>query len=347
MSTIEIVRRSSKQHRAGQFSIHIDGFDTEYVNDPAQYFKSSLEACIQQGLTIDQATEQAYVLSDKRSQHALQRVIDRINRGSMFPGGMPIKATGLAPEMLPKFGRVLSSRDESIQAYFNRGNFDGLTEEDRMLRLLRRDTKTDHEAAWRQNRKELLAFHQRELEKVQRDLEGAEASQKSKIIRKIRHLQSEIVRLSPSIVSATHGFQYAFGQYLQAGVDFVNDDIRLVLNMTNTTVDTQRDAIDTVSDFTTLDEADGSGYTSGGVSLITPAVNIDDGNDRAEVDSSDITITSFGVCTRSIQGILVILWNTTLNGSMPLHWLEFPVNKTPDGSNFVLQFNAEGFIQAN
>ena len=44
-------------------------------------------------------------------------------------------------------------------------------------------------------------------------------------------------------------------------IDLNADDIRIALVMTNTTVDTENDAITTIDDFTTLDEMDGANYS--------------------------------------------------------------------------------------
>jgi hypothetical protein len=43
---------------------------------------------------------------------------------------------------------------------------------------------------------------------------------------------------------------------------------------------------------------------------------------------------------------LLINFVTNLNSSLPLHWIEYASNKTPDGSTFTVVFNAEGILQA-
>lgn len=162
---------------------------------------------------------------------------------------------------------------------------------------------------------------------------------------RIAALRDRIRELKAPVLAASHGFQFAYGEYFNADTDLVTGDVRIVPCMTNTTVDTQRDAIDQVSDFTTLDEFDGSGYSTGGQALDNQAVNIDDANDRAEFDADDEAAT-LGAGTRSIQGNLLIEFISTLNGSLPLHWIEYSANKTPDGSTFTVVFNAEGILQA-
>jgi len=346
MPAIEIVRRDTHQHRPGQFSLLIDGHDAEYTNDHAQHFPKMLARCLAEGLSPAEANLKAAHLADEAAKHALQRVANRIAAGRLFPGGMPTDLAGLAPQLLPKAARLAASGDLAAAAFVNRGRLAGLTDEERVERVKNRDTQTDHAAAWRKNRAALLAHRNQELQKLRGELPTAAAAWRPKLERRVAALEAEIAGLQIGIVNATHGFQYAYGQYLQAGVNMVSDDIRLVPLMTNTSVDTERDAKDQVSDFTTLDEADGSGYATGGLALDNQAVNIDDANDRAECDADDETVSSFGACTRSIQGVLVIKFSGSLSASMPLHWLEFASNKTPDGSDFVFQINAEGYIQA-
>lgn len=347
MPTIEIVRRAQHQHRPGQFGIQIDGWDCEYTNDPSQHFEKMLQRGLAEGLNPQQATEQAAALADQQAQYVLQRIAHRIAQGKLFPGGMP---AGLfnSTDVLPKGPqRLRGSMDEACHAYLNRGNLRDLTEDERRERVVIRDTKTDHEAEWKARRKALIIARNTELEKLRLELPTCSKRHAPKLQKMIAMLEMELAGFNAGkIVNASHAINYALGQYLQAGVNFVSGDIRLVPCMTNTTVDTERDAKDMVSDFTTLDEADGSGYSTGGSALDNQAVNIDDANDRAECDADDETISSFGACTRSIQGELVIKFDTNLNNSVPLHWLEYASNKTPDGSDFTRNINAEGYLQA-
>lgn len=350
MPTIEIVRRQTHQHRAGQFGIQIDGFDAEYTNNPAQHFEKMLLRLVAEGRdpSDPQTTIDANNMADQQSKYVLQRVANRIAAGKLFPGGMPLNLFK-STDALPKGPQKLQgSADDAAHAYLNRGHLAGLTEDERVARVKERDTRRDHEGEWKSRRAALIVSRQSELEKLTREVATCEKAQLPKLQRRIVQLESELLRFNAGkIINASHGFQYAFGQYLQAAINFASNDIRMVPCMTNTTVDTERDAKDMVSDFTTLDEADGSGYSTGGAALDNQAVNIDDSNDRAECDADDETISAFGACTRSIQGLLVIKFDTNLNNSVPLHWLEFASNKTPDSSDFVLVMNAEGYLQAS
>lgn len=124
-------------------------------------------------------------------------------------------------------------------------------------------------------------------------------------------------------------------------MDLNGDDMRLVMLMTNTTVDTEQDTITNTSNFTTLDEMDGTNYAR--QNLANEAVNRDDGNDRAEFDSDDVTINSLGNGTRQMQGALIHEHITNDAGSFPAFWVEFAATVNPGGSNFTIQVNAEGW----
>ena len=143
---------------------------------------------------------------------------------------------------------------------------------------------------------------------------------------------------------ATHVFNEAKRAILAGEIDLNAHDIRIALLMTNTTADTENDGIVNVDDFTTLDEFDGANYVR--KALTTEAVNKDDANDRAEFDADDVTWTALGAGTRSIAGILVFKFVTADTDNVPIAWLEFSSVKTPDGSDFTVQWNAEGILQA-
>lgn len=123
---------------------------------------------------------------------------------------------------------------------------------------------------------------------------------------------------------------------LNGGIDFDSHDIRVALLMTNTTADTQNDAIDTINDFTTLDEFDGSGYVR--KALANETVTKDDTNDRAAFSADNVTWTTLGAGTRSVAGALIYKHNTNDTDSIPLAWIEF--SATPDGNDFVIKWNS-------
>lgn len=124
------------------------------------------------------------------------------------------------------------------------------------------------------------------------------------------------------------------------------DDIRVLLVMTNTTADTEDDT-NTFAGFTTLDEFDGSGYTSGGVALTGEAISEDVTNNRAEFDANDAAFGALGAGTRQVQAAIVYKFITALSSSLPIAYIDtggFPF--TANGSTVTIQWNVEGILQA-
>lgn len=121
------------------------------------------------------------------------------------------------------------------------------------------------------------------------------------------------------------------------------NDIRAILVMTNTTADTEDD-VNTISGFTTLDEADGANY--GRIALTSEAVNEDAANNRAEFDAADITWTALGAGTRPYAGIIIYKHVGADSSNLPICWIDsggFPFSG--NGSNVTVQWNAEGILQ--
>jgi len=343
----EIVPRGKDEHRAGHLALVIEGIDAERTVDPAQFLPKSLRQAADEakaaGKSLDPAALaiRAEEICRDYAERAHRRTIDRLRKGSLLPGGLAVGPQGLKAEKFALEAPARQDEKNAVEAFLNRGHLLGLTKEERAERAKRRNQKRDHVAEWLKGRKALIAQRQKELAEAKSKL-----ASNPKMARVVAMLEKELKALQVPVVAASHGYQYAYGQYLTKQVNLVNDDIRLVPCMTNTTVDTERDAKDAVSDFTTLDEFDGSGYSTGGSALDSQAVNIDDANDRAEFDAADEVRSALGAGTRSIQGELLISFITTLNGSLPLHWIEYAANKTPDGSDFTVVMNAEGILQA-
>lgn len=126
-------------------------------------------------------------------------------------------------------------------------------------------------------------------------------------------------------------------------IDLENDDIRVAICMSNTTVSTQNAGILTVDDFDTLDEADGSGYSRQALSGKT--VTQDDTNNRAEFDANDSIFLSLGAGSRATTGALVYKHVTDDTDSIPICWVEFPSTVTHTGVDFTIAWNSEGILQ--
>jgi hypothetical protein len=365
----EIYQRSEGQHRQGQFALRIDGVEADYTCDPSQFMPKTLVE--ENGDPV-----RALAASEDYAKIALQRVVDRLIKGSRAPAGIPMRegefdTAAIKAEAAPSRAGKLSRRakeDEAVARFLSRGRLSvdildnkgrvvrrrPLNDEERAARNKRRDNRRDNQEDWKTRRKALIARVSKQIEMAEKEIkelpQGDQAysdevmNRANKLERRLRSLVAEKAALEVGVLAASHGFQYAYGQYLTKQVSLSADDIRIVPCMTSTDADTLRDAVDTCSDLA-LDEFDGANYTTGGLALDSQAVNIDDANDRAEFDAADEQVLALGAGTRSIQGLLLISFITNLNSSLPLHWLEFSSNKTPDGSDFTFAFNAEGILQ--
>lgn len=333
----EIYIRESNHQRPGHMALLIDGIDAEITVDPSQFLPKALREALAAGASPLEAPVKADEIAREYARRALQRRVDRLRAGSLIPGGVPFDASGkLDDSKIPPKQR--QAERVAVESFLNRGVLRGLDAAQRKSRFANKARKHDSVQEWRDNRAALIARREAELAELLKS-----TSPKAK--RSIIALQKEIAALKAPILAASHGFQYAYTQYLTGAINLASDDIRIWPLMTNTTLDTVRDAVDTFSDVT-ADEFDGANYTSGGLALDSQAVAVDDANDRAEFDAADETVTALGAGTRSIQGIALGKFVTNTAASIPLHWIEFAANKTPDGSDFTFSFNAEGILQA-
>lgn len=130
-----------------------------------------------------------------------------------------------------------------------------------------------------------------------------------------------------------------FETYLASGAD-----LRVALLMSNTTADTANDGIVNLDDLT-LDECDSTNYSR--QALSSEASNKDDANDRAELDSADITFASLGQdASRTIVGALLYehVDGTDANDKV-VAFYEFSSAVPTTASEVNLTVNAEGLIQ--
>jgi hypothetical protein len=133
---------------------------------------------------------------------------------------------------------------------------------------------------------------------------------------------------------------------MTGALGFNTADMRVALVMTNTTADTDQDAA-TISAFTTLDEFNGSGYTTGGLALSGETVTQQDLNDRSIFTATNLTFSTLGAGTRQIQGAILYRFISAFGTSRPVAWIDtggFPI--TANGGDIAIQWNAAGIIQA-
>ena len=148
-------------------------------------------------------------------------------------------------------------------------------------------------------------------------------------------------------------FQYTYAKAkMQSGdIDLNADDIRLLMVMSNSTADTEKDAqfISGVTGFTTLDECDGVGYAR--VALTGEAVAADEANDRGEFTANNLAPAwaALAVGTRQNIGIVIYKHVGADAANIPIYWIDtctgvgFPF----DGNGGVVDitWNAEGIGQ--
>lgn len=137
----------------------------------------------------------------------------------------------------------------------------------------------------------------------------------------------------------------ALVRLLNGGIDLDTDDIRARLCMTNTTCDTEVDAINDLADYTTIDPADATGYAD--VALASEAVAADDANNRAEFDAADISFTGLGGnASRAYQGVLLYKRVDGTNANdLPLCFIDFTSDIPATATQVDVPWDAQGILQ--
>lgn len=132
---------------------------------------------------------------------------------------------------------------------------------------------------------------------------------------------------------------------MNGGIDLNTDDIRVRLCMTNTTCDTEVDAINNLSDYTTIDVCDATGYAD--LALTGETVTADDTNNRAEFDANDASFTSLsGDATRDIQGALVYKYVDGTNANdIPVIFVDFTTDIPKTATQIDIPWDAQGILQ--
>jgi hypothetical protein len=133
---------------------------------------------------------------------------------------------------------------------------------------------------------------------------------------------------------------------LNADLDFnAPIDARIILVMSNTTADTDQDAL-TISGIGTLDEYNGATYAR--ITCTGETVTRDDANNRAEFDVADFSWATLGVGTRQAVGMILYRFvDGTAANDIPIAYIDsggFPFDGNGGAVNVTV--NAEGILQA-
>lgn len=142
---------------------------------------------------------------------------------------------------------------------------------------------------------------------------------------------------------ATVTYHNAIKQLFAGELNLSSDDIRVALLMTNTTADTESD-IDFISDITTIDECDATGYSR--VALANESVSVDDANNLAKFDADDAVFSGLGAdATRDYQGALIYKHVTNDSDSVPIVFIDFTTDVPKTATQVTLPWPTDGIIK--
>ena len=148
---------------------------------------------------------------------------------------------------------------------------------------------------------------------------------------------------------ASKVFITQIGQMMSSFLVAGTADIRCKLCMSNSTCATDAlTDIDAVDEITTLDLSDATGYAD--VALTTPAVTVDDPNNRGEfADSGALNVAFAGLsgdATRDYIGVLLYKYiDGTDANDIPVAWIEFGSSVAKESTSVTVTWNAEGIMQ--
>ena len=125
-------------------------------------------------------------------------------------------------------------------------------------------------------------------------------------------------------------------------------DVRARLVMTNTTCDTEVDAINDLADYTLIDIADSTGYAD--VALDTETITVNDTDNRADFDTAtNIVFTGLsGDATRDYQGILLYKYVDGTNANdLPVFYVDFSSVIVKEATQVTVPSSTTNLLQAS
>lgn len=127
-------------------------------------------------------------------------------------------------------------------------------------------------------------------------------------------------------------------------IDFVADDLRVALLMTNTTVaGAGQEDVATIAAITTVDEYDGAAYVR--KALANKAVAVDNAGNKGTFDADDVTWAALGAGTRSAKGVLLFKFVTTDADHIPIAWFDAaPFPLAGNGGDLTVRWAAAGIL---
>jgi len=138
----------------------------------------------------------------------------------------------------------------------------------------------------------------------------------------------------------------ALANLINGTIDLNTSDIRARLCMTNTTCDTEIDAITNLSDYTTIDPGDATGAAD--VELDTETVTANDTDDRGDFDTAtNIVFTGLsGDATRDYQGVLLFKYVDGTNANdIPLAYVDFTASIAKEATQVTVPSSTTNLLQ--
>ena len=145
-------------------------------------------------------------------------------------------------------------------------------------------------------------------------------------------------------------FNVALEKLFTGAFDIDSLDIRAALAMADgsndpaTEIDaTTLSAFWSAAGFSTA-EFDGTGYSR--TTLTGNADTRDDSADLVKLTSDDFTLTSLSAGTHAVSGALIYAHESAGDSaSWPISWLPYAANQSPDGTDFPVNFHADGWLK--
>lgn len=123
--------------------------------------------------------------------------------------------------------------------------------------------------------------------------------------------------------------------------DWVGQDIRALLVMSNTTADTDQD-LENIADIGTLDEMDGANYVRKAAANEADAE--DTANNRLELSFDPIVWSALGNGARAVVGMVVYQHVTNDADALLIAYIDLG-SINPGGADLTITNNAQGLIQ--
>jgi hypothetical protein len=129
-------------------------------------------------------------------------------------------------------------------------------------------------------------------------------------------------------------------------LDLDTNDVRARLVMTNTTCDTEVDAIANLAAYTTIDPANATGYAD---VQLTESVAADDSNNLGKFDATDISFSGLGGdAARAYQGVLIYKYVDGTNANdIPVCYVDFPSTVPATATQVNVTWAANGILSVS